>query len=94
MSLLCQLWSLNEAIQALKDQQQLMQKSQQLMQRQNASVSPVLEDSEDLINDEQDSSQTWDLEDIEENGSNGKSVITLLMHILAEKAQIRRINCL
>ena len=80
MSLLCQLWSLNEAIQALKDQQQLMQKSQSLM-RQNVSVSPVLEDSEDLMNDDQDNSQSWDIEDIEENGSNGKSVIILLIFL-------------
>ena len=80
MSLLCQLWSLNEAIQALKDQQQLMQKSQSLM-RQNVSVSPVLEDSEDLMNDDQDNSQSWDIEDIEENGSNGKSLIKLIIFL-------------
>merc|ERR1712223_1545278 len=58
MSLLCQLWSLNEAIQALKDQQQLIQQKSQIEQRlennmirQNRnSVSPVMEDSEDLLN--------------------------------------------
>ena len=80
MSLLCQLWSLNEAIQALKDQQQLMQKSQSLM-RQNVSVSPVLEDSEDLMNDDQDNSQSWDIEDMEENGSNGKYLTIILINL-------------
>ena len=83
MSLLCQLWSLNEAIQALKDQQQLMQKSQSLM-RQNVSVSPVLEDSEDLMNDDQDNSQSWDIEDIEENGSNGKLLIKLIIFFFTQ----------
>ena len=67
MNLLCQLWSLNEAIQALKDQQQLIQKSQQLM-RQNNSVSPVMEDTEDLLNDSPENSQDWDIEDCEMNG--------------------------
>ena len=71
MSLLCQLWSLNEAIQALKDQQQVMQKSQQLL-RQNNSVSPVLEDTEDLLNDSPDNSQDWDIDDSE---MNGKSIL-------------------
>ena len=73
MSLLCQLWSLNEAIQALKDQQQVMQKSQQLL-RQNNSVSPVLEDTEDLLNDSPDNSQDWDIDDSE---MNGKSVLKM-----------------
>ena len=71
MSLLCQLWSLNEAIQALKDQQQLIQKSQQLM-RQNVSVSPVLEDTEDLLNEDPETSQAWDIEDNEINGKQFK----------------------
>ena len=53
MSLLCQLWTLNEAIQALKEQRT----------RQNNSVSPVPEDSEEA--------QNWELDDeeLEENGS-------------------------
>ena len=73
MSLLCQLWSLNEAIQALKDQQQLIQEKSQIQQqlennmiRQNRnSVSPVMEDSEDLLNDSPDNSQDWEIEDSE-----------------------------
>ena len=73
MSLLCQLWSLNEAIQALKDQQQLIQQKSQIEQqlennmiRQNRnSVSPVMEDSEDLLNDSPDNSQDWEIEDSE-----------------------------
>ena len=76
MSLLCQLWSLNEAIQALKDQQQLIQQKSQIEQqlennmiRQNRnSVSPVMEDSEDLLNDSPDNSQDWEIEDSEMNG--------------------------
>ena len=76
MSLLCQLWSLNEAIQALKDQQQLIQEKSQIQQqlennmiRQNRnSVSPVMEDSEDLLNDSPDNSQDWEIEDSEMNG--------------------------
>ena len=73
MSLLCQLWSLNEAIQALKDQQQLIQEKSQIQQQlennmicQNRnSVSPVMEDSEDLLNDSPDNSQDWEIEDSE-----------------------------
>ena len=73
MSLLCQLWSLNEAIQALKDQQQLIQEKSQIQQqlennmiRQNRnSVSPVMEDSEDLLNESPDNSQDWEIEDSE-----------------------------
>ena len=73
MSLLCQLWSLNEAIQALKDQQQLIQQKSQIEQqlennmiRQNRnSVSPVMEDSEDLLNESPDNSQDWEIEDSE-----------------------------
>ena len=76
MSLLCQLWSLNEAIQALKDQQQLIQQKSQIEQqlendmiRQNRnSVSPVMEDSEDLLYDSPDNSQDWEIEDSEMNG--------------------------
>ena len=76
MSLLCQLWSLNEAIQALKDQQQLIQEKSQIQQqlennmiRQNRnSVSPVMEDSEDLLNDSPDNSKDWEIEDSEMNG--------------------------
>ena len=76
MSLLCQLWSLNEAIQALKDQQQLIQQKSQIEQqlennmiRQNRnSVSPVMEDSEDLLNDSPDNSQDLEIEDSEMNG--------------------------
>ena len=76
MSLLCQLWSLNEAIQALKDQQQLIQQKSQIEQqlennmiRQNRnSVSPVMEDSEDLLSDSPDNSQDWEIEDSEMNG--------------------------
>ena len=69
MSLLCQLWSLNEAIQALKDQQQLINKSNQLI-RQNNSVSPVMEDTEDMMNDSPENSQDWDIE-IEDSEMNG-----------------------
>ena len=68
MSLLCQLWSLNEAIQALKDQQQIIQKPQQHLIRQNVSVSPVLEDTEDLLNEDPENSHEWDMEDNEING--------------------------
>ena len=68
MSLLCQLWSLNEAIQALKDQNQVMQKSHQQLLRQTNSVSPVMEDSEELLNDSPENSQDWDIEDSEMNG--------------------------
>ena len=68
MSLLCQLWSLNEAIQALKDQQQIIQKSQQHLIRQNVSVSPVLEDTEDLLNEDPENLHEWDMEDNEING--------------------------
>ena len=72
MSLLCQLWSLNEAIQALKDQQQLIQQKSQIEQqlennmiRQNRnSVSPVMEDSEDLLNDSPDNSQDWEMNEV------------------------------
>ena len=70
MSLLCQLWSLNEAIQALKDQQQLMNNSNQIS-RQINSVSPVMEDTEDLMNDSPENSQDWDIE-IEDSEMNGK----------------------
>ena len=79
MSLLCQLWSLNEAIQVLKDQQQAeMQKDQQMMHlRRQQNVSPVLEDSEDLLNDPADQenmiSHSWN-NTIEDNEAerNGK----------------------
>jgi len=72
MSLLCQLWSLNEAIQALKDQQQLMNNSSQIS-RQINSVSPVMEDTEDLMNDSPENSQDWDIE-IEDSEMNGSEV--------------------
>ena len=70
MSLLSQLWSLNEAIQALKDQQLLMNNSNQIS-RQINSVSPVMEDTEDLMNDSPENSQDWDIE-IEDSEMNGK----------------------
>ena len=39
------------------------------MIRQNRnSVSPVMEDSEDLLNDSPDNSQDWEIEDSEMNG--------------------------
>ena len=52
--------------------------------RQNVSVSPVLEDSEDLMNDDQDNSQSWDIEDMEENGSNGEYLTILLIYLYRE----------
>ena len=67
MSLLCQLWTLNETIQALKEQRT----------RQNNSVSPVPEgDSEDGgggpgVIMEEDGAQAWEELDDEDLGDNG-----------------------
>ena len=70
MSLLCQLWTLNETIQALKEQRT----------RQNNSVSPVPEgDSEDgggggggeVIMEEEDGAPAWEELDDEDLGENG-----------------------
>ena len=82
MNLLCQLWSLNEAIQGLKDQQQLTQKSQQLIRQQN-SVSPVMEDIEDLLIDSPENLQDWDIDDSEMNGKSilNKIIISFSLHI-------------
>ena len=93
MSLLCQLWSLNEAIQALKDQQQLINKSNQLI-RQNNSVSPVMEDTEDIMNDSPENSQDWDIEieDSEMNGKKKYSKFNIRLEIRINEYSFHRIS--